>query len=108
MFFFFYIKNCSKIIVDKMDYELIQYYLRVKFYYSAELTGAKAIEMNHTNSSVYQLYYGLSLVLQNKLSKGLSVLDTLIKITDIGLASTLLMIYAHQQFGVYLEFYNLN
>lgn len=93
----------SKITLKKMDYELIQYYLRVKYYYSAELAGAKAIKIN-INSSEYQLYYGLSLVLQNKLSKGLSVLDTLSKLTDIGLASTQLMIYAHKQFQVYIYF----
>lgn len=82
-----------------MDYELIQYYLRTKYYYSAELAGIKAIKEN-PNNSVYQLYHALSLVLQNKLSKGLSVLDALIKNTDIGLASTLVMIHAHEQFEV--------
>lgn len=82
-----------------MDYELIQYYLRTKYYYSAELAGSNAIKIN-INNSVFQLYYGLSLVLQNKLSKGLTILDALIKITDIGLASALVMIHAHKQFEV--------
>lgn len=82
-----------------MDEELVQYYLRTKYYYSAELVAAKAIQLSNDNS-VYQLYYGLSLVLQNKLSKGLSVLDALIKITDVGLASILIMIHAHKQFEV--------
>lgn len=83
-----------------MDYELIQYYLRTKYYYSAESIGAKAIQIN-LNSSVYQLYYGLSFVLQNNLSKGLTILDALVKITDVGLASTLVMIHAHKQFEVF-------
>jgi len=83
-----------------MDYELIQYYLRIKHYYSAELTVVNAIKKNISNS-VYQLYYGLSLILQNKLPKGLSVLDSLLKVTDLGLASTLVMIHAHKQFEVY-------
>eukprot|EP00102_Acyrthosiphon_pisum_P021962 XP_016659172.1 PREDICTED: tetratricopeptide repeat protein 21B isoform X2 [Acyrthosiphon pisum] len=80
-----------------MEFELIQYYLRTKYYYSAQLSGSKAIQIN-LNSSVYQLYYGLSFVLQNKLSKGLSILDALVKSVDIGLASTLVMIHAHKQF----------
>ncbi|KAL5233107.1 hypothetical protein ACI65C_000517 [Semiaphis heraclei] len=80
-----------------MDFELIQYYLRTKYYYSAQLSGSKAIQINQ-NSSVYQLYYGLSFVLQNELSKGLNMLDALVKNTDVGLASTLVMIHAHKQF----------
>lgn len=82
-----------------MYYELIQYYLRTKYYYSAELVGAKAIQIN-SNNSIYQLYYGLSLVLQNKLLKGLAILDDLVKNFDIGLASTLVMIHAHRLFEV--------
>jgi len=82
-----------------MHYELIQYYLRTKYYYSAESVGAKAIQIN-SNNSIYQLYYGLSLVLQNKLSKGLTILDALVKNNDIGLASTLVMIHAHNLFKV--------
>lgn len=85
-----------------MDYELIQYYLRTKYYYSAEITAIKANEINADNA-VYQLYYGLSLVLQKKLSKGLSVLDALSKNADIGLASILVMIHAHQQFEVNIK-----
>lgn len=87
--------------LNKMDFELIQYYLRTKYYYSAQLSGSKAIEINQ-NSSVYQLYYGLSFVLQNKLSKGLTILDALVKNTDVGLASTLVMIHAHKQFEVFI------
>lgn len=87
-----------------MDYELIQYYLRTKYYYSSELTGTKAIQIN-PNGSIYQLYYGLSCVLQHKLSKGLNILDALIQINDVGLASTLVMIHAHKQFEV-LNFKN--
>lgn len=87
-----------------MDFELIQYYLRKKYYYSAELAGAKAIQIN-LKSSVYQLYYGLSFVLQNKLSKGLSILDTLVQTTDVGLASTLVIIHAHKKFEVF-KFFN--
>lgn len=86
-----------------MDFELIQYYLRTKYYYSAQLSGSKAIQIN-LNSSVYQLYYGLSFVLQNKLSKGLTILDDLVKSADIGLASTLVMIHAHKQFEVFVLF----
>lgn len=82
-----------------MDLELIQYYLRIKYYSSAQISGFKAIQIN-LNSSVYQLYYGLSFVLHNKLSKGLTILDALVKLSDIGLASTLIMIYAHKQFEV--------
>ncbi|XP_025195909.1 tetratricopeptide repeat protein 21B-like isoform X2 [Melanaphis sacchari] len=82
-----------------MDLELVQYYLRTKYYSSAQTSGLKAIQIN-LNNSVYQLYYGLSYVLQNKLSKGLTILDDLVKLTDIGLASTLVMIYAHKQFEV--------
>jgi len=84
-----------------MDFELIQYYLRTKYYYSAQLSASKAIQINQ-NSLVYQLYYGLSFVLQNKLSKGLTILDALVKSVDIGLASTLVMIYAHKQFEVFI------
>lgn len=87
-----------------MDYELIQYYLRTKYYYSAELAGTKAIQIN-PNGSIYQLYYGLSCVLQNKLSKGLNILDALVSIDEVGLASTLVMIHAHKQFEV-LSFRN--
>jgi len=86
-----------------MDFELVHYYLRTKYYYSAQLSGSKAIQIN-LNSSVYQLYYGLSFVLQNKLSKGLTILDALVKSADIGLASTLIMIYAHKQFEVFVFF----
>lgn len=83
-----------------MDFELVQYYLRTRYYYSAELAATKVIKLNN-NSSVFQLYYGLSCVLQNKLSKGLTILDALIKSTDTGLASTLVMIHAHKQFEVF-------
>lgn len=83
-----------------MDLELIQYYLRTKYYHSAQLSGTKALQTN-LNSSVYQLYYGLSLVLHNKLSKGLTILDALVEMTEIGLAATLIMIYAHTQFEVF-------
>lgn len=82
-----------------MDYELVQYYLRKKYYYSAQLAGDKALQVNQ-NSYVDQLYYGLSFVLHNKLSKGLTILDALVKVTDVGLASTLVMIHAHKQFEV--------
>lgn len=85
---------------DKMDFELIQYYLRKKYYFCAQKVGAKAIEIN-SNNSIFQLYYGLSYVLQNKLSKGLAVLDALVKNTDVGLASTLAMIHAHRKFEVF-------
>jgi len=83
-----------------MYYELVQYYLRTKYYYSAESVGAKAIQINSNIQSIHQLYYGLSLVLQNKLSKGLTILDALVKDTDIGLASALVMIHAHRLFEV--------
>jgi hypothetical protein len=86
-----------------MDLELIQYYLRTKYFFSAQISGFKAIQ-NNLNSSVYQLYYGISFVLHNKLSKGLTILDALAKLTDIGLASTLVMIYAHKQFEVFTFF----
>lgn len=82
-----------------MDYELVQYFLRKKYYYSAQLVGDKDVQKN-LNNSVFQLYYGLSFVLHNKLSKGLSILDPLVKITDIGLASTLVMIHTHKSFEV--------
>lgn len=82
-----------------MDYELIQYYLRTKYYYSAQLVGDKDVQTN-LNNSVFQLYYGLSFVLHNKLSKGLSILEPLVKVTDIGLASTLVMIHTHKKFEV--------
>lgn len=82
-----------------MDYELVQYYLRKKYYYSAQLAGDKALKIN-PNSYVNQLYYGLSFVLHKKLSKGLTILDALVKSTDVGLASTLIMIHAHKQFEV--------
>lgn len=82
-----------------MDYELMQYYLRKKYYYSAQLAGNRALQINQ-NSYANQLYYGLSFILHNKLSKGLTILDTLVKITDVGLASTLVMIHAHKQFEV--------
>lgn len=85
-----------------MEYELIQYYLRKKYYYSAELAAAEVIKLNN-HSSVYQLYYGLSYVLQNKLSKGLTILDALVKSTDTGLASTLIMIHAHKKFEVFKQ-----
>jgi len=86
-----------------MDLELIQYYLRIQYYSSAQISGFKAIQIN-LNSSVYQLYYGLSFVLHNKLSKGLTILDSLVKFSDIGLASTLIMIYAHKQYEVLIFF----
>lgn len=82
-----------------MDYELLQYYLRTKYFCCAQSAVARAIEIN-SNNSVYQLYYGLSFVLQNKLSKGIAILDTLVKTTDVGLASTLLLIHTHKQFEV--------
>lgn len=83
-----------------MDFELVQYYIRTKYYHSAELAVEKVIKLNN-NSSVYQLYYGLSCVLQNKLSKGLTILDALLRSTDTGLASTLIMIHVHKQFEVF-------
>ncbi|XP_025413026.1 tetratricopeptide repeat protein 21B-like [Sipha flava] len=82
-----------------MDYELVQYYLRKKYYYSAQLAGNRALQINQ-NSYVNQLYYGLSFVLHNKLSKGLTILDTLVKVTDVGLPSTLVLIHTHKQFEV--------
>ncbi|XP_050420832.1 tetratricopeptide repeat protein 21B-like [Adelges cooleyi] len=85
-----------------MEFELIQYYLRNKFYYSAQIAASSALDSN--KGSVYKLYYGVSLILQKNMSKGLSILDSLTNNDLLGLASVLSMIFAHKQF----EFPDIN
>ncbi|XP_050545561.1 tetratricopeptide repeat protein 21B-like [Daktulosphaira vitifoliae] len=82
-----------------MDLEIIQYFLRNKFYYSAQHATSKAIESNNKNAS-FKLYLGLSLILQNKLSVGLSTLESTVNDIDVGLATLLCMIHAHKKFEI--------
>lgn len=82
-----------------MDLEIIQYFLRNKLYYSAQLATSKAIECNNKNLAC-KLYLGLSLILQNKLTEGLSTLESIVNDIDLGLGSLLCMLHAHKKFEV--------
>ncbi|XP_023227553.1 tetratricopeptide repeat protein 21B-like [Centruroides sculpturatus] len=74
----------------------IHYYAREKFYHAMEQAALNGLK-KYPGDAVYRFYYGLSLVLEERVQEGIRELDSIQDNNDVILGSVLAMIYAHRK-----------
>lgn len=87
-----------------MDFDLIQYYCREKYYHKMQ-TIAKSALQTQPNNSIIKLQYCVSLLLQNKIGEALQELESLLAIctAETKLAVLAATVHAHNLCQVFLN-----
>lgn len=76
-----------------MDFDLIQYYCREKYYHTM-LVIAESLLKNQPDNIVFKLQYCSALIFENRIGEALRELEILTDNQDVGLAVIIIMIYA--------------